>query len=112
MLFARSIRENILLGLSNPKKVAGEDMPCGGPQMQDSELMDLAKKANAHDFISRMTQGYEEEVGERGVQLSGGRWQSLLKLSVKIMVFRMSFACLLLHVPAVHSLFSMWLELS
>ena len=57
VLFARSIRENIVLGLSNPKKVAGELIPFGGPTMSDDKLQDLAKKANAHDFISRMTQG-------------------------------------------------------
>ena len=60
MLFGGSIRENILYG----KLDATED-----------EMIDAAKSANAHDFISELPRGYDTIVGERGVKLSGGQRQ-------------------------------------
>ncbi|XWS62178.1 hypothetical protein CRYUN_Cryun07bG0188800 [Craigia yunnanensis] len=59
-LFATSIYENILYG----KEGASE-----------SEVIEAAKLANAHSFISSLPQGYSTKVGERGVQLSGGQKQ-------------------------------------
>lgn len=59
-LFATSIYENILYG----KEGASE-----------GEVIEAAKLANAHSFISALPQGYSTKVGERGVQLSGGQKQ-------------------------------------
>lgn len=59
-LFATSIYENILYG----KEEASE-----------SEVIEAAKLANAHSFISSLPEGYSTRVGERGVQLSGGQKQ-------------------------------------
>ncbi|XVF52006.1 hypothetical protein PTKIN_Ptkin04bG0230700 [Pterospermum kingtungense] len=59
-LFATSIYENILYG----KEGASE-----------SEVIEAAKLANAHGFISSLPEGYSTKVGERGVQLSGGQKQ-------------------------------------
>jgi len=59
-LFNGTIRENILYG----KLDAGE-----------SEMMDAAKAANCHEFISRLSEGYDSRVGERGVKLSVGEKQ-------------------------------------
>ncbi|KAF3449391.1 hypothetical protein FNV43_RR10119 [Rhamnella rubrinervis] len=59
-LFATSIYENILYG----KEGASE-----------SEVIEAAKLANAHSFISALPEGYKTKVGERGVQLSGGQRQ-------------------------------------
>ncbi|XVF11071.1 hypothetical protein REPUB_Repub07fG0237900 [Reevesia pubescens] len=59
-LFATSIYENILYG----KEGASE-----------SEVIEAAKLANAHSFISSLPEGYSTKVGERGVQLSGGQKQ-------------------------------------
>nr|WP_238651548.1 ABC transporter ATP-binding protein [Paenibacillus piscarius] len=59
-LFSGSVRDNILFG--NPD--AGEE-----------ELVQAAKSANAHDFIMQLPEGYDTEVGERGVKLSGGQKQ-------------------------------------
>ncbi|KAM3397185.1 ABC transporter B family member 2 isoform X1 [Capsicum galapagoense] len=59
-LFATSIYENILYG----KEGASE-----------AEVIDAAKLANAHNFISALPDGYSTQVGERGVQLSGGQKQ-------------------------------------
>ncbi|MCA9355692.1 ABC transporter ATP-binding protein [Candidatus Kaiserbacteria bacterium] len=59
-LFHRSIRENILYG---------------NPNATEAEMLEVAKKAQAHDFISELPDGYETLVGERGVKLSGGQKQ-------------------------------------
>lgn len=59
-LFSGSVRDNILFG--NPG--AGEE-----------EIIAAAKSANAHDFIMQLPEGYDTEVGERGVKLSGGQKQ-------------------------------------
>eukprot|EP01018_Ginkgo_biloba_P034174 Gb_33058 [translate_table: standard] len=61
-LFATSIRENILYG----KESASEE-----------EMVNAAKIANAHSFISGLPSGYDTTVGERGVEMSGGQKQRL-----------------------------------
>lgn len=60
MLFHRSIRENIVYGK---------------PNATDEEVIEVAKKTQAHDFISDLPDGYETLVGERGIKLSGGQKQ-------------------------------------
>jgi ATP-binding cassette, subfamily B, bacterial len=60
LLFHRSIRENIAYGK---------------PPASDEEIVDAAKKANAHEFIETLPKGYDTLVGERGVKLSGGQRQ-------------------------------------
>jgi ATP-binding cassette subfamily B protein len=47
----------------------------GRPDATDEEVEAAARAANAHDFISGLPDGYETEVGERGVRLSGGQKQ-------------------------------------
>lgn len=59
-LFHRSIRDNIAYGK---------------PDATDEEIIEVAKKAQAHDFIKDLPQGYDTLVGERGVKLSGGQKQ-------------------------------------
>ncbi|MFZ1020080.1 MAG: ABC transporter ATP-binding protein [Minisyncoccia bacterium] len=60
ILFHRSIRENIAYGK---------------PGATEIEIFEVAKKAHADEFISRLPQKYETLVGERGVKLSGGERQ-------------------------------------
>ena len=61
-LFNSSIRENILYG----KLDATEE-----------EVIEAAKRANIHDYIMSLENGYDTQIGERGVRLSGGQKQRL-----------------------------------
>lgn len=61
-LFGGSIKENILYGK---------------PDASDEEVYEAAKKANIHDYIMSLENGYDTEIGERGVKLSGGQKQRL-----------------------------------
>jgi ATP-binding cassette subfamily B protein len=60
VLFSTSIAENIAF--------ARQDV-------EEAEVMEAAKMANAHDFITRLPNGYQTEVGDRGACLSGGERQ-------------------------------------
>ena len=62
VLFAGSIRDNIAYGR---------------PEATPEEIIQAAKMANAHDFISEMPHGYDSLVGERGLTLSGGQRQRI-----------------------------------
>lgn len=62
ILFAATIRENITFGR---------------PDANEDEIIQAAKDAQAHEFISAMPEGYDTPVGERGVTLSGGQKQRL-----------------------------------
>ena len=61
-LFQGSIRENIRVGR---------------PDATDEEIVEAAKLAYAHDFIEKLENGYDTEVGERGNRLSGGQRQRI-----------------------------------
>ena len=61
-LFGGSIKENIAYGK---------------PSASMEEIMDAAKKANIHDFIMSLPEGYDTFVGERGTRLSGGQKQRI-----------------------------------
>lgn len=60
MLFAATIRENI----------ASEDI-------SETEIIEAAKVANAHDFIAWLKDGYETWWGDKGIQLCGGQKQCI-----------------------------------
>ena len=61
-LFARTIKDNIAYGI---------------PTVTDYEIVKAAKAANAHEFIMNLPDAYDNEVGERGVTLSGGEKQRI-----------------------------------
>ncbi|MBR2970324.1 MAG: ABC transporter ATP-binding protein [Clostridia bacterium] len=54
-----------------------ENIEYGKPGATKEEIIEAAKKANIHDFIMELPNGYETHVGERGVTLSGGQKQRL-----------------------------------
>jgi ABC-type multidrug transport system fused ATPase/permease subunit len=54
-----------------------ENLRIGRPEATEEELVEAARQANAHEFISRLAAGYDTVIGERGVQLSGGQRQRL-----------------------------------
>lgn len=61
-LFAGSVRDNIMYG---------------SPDKSEAEMILAAKRANIHDYVMGLPDGYETEVGERGVKLSGGQKQRI-----------------------------------
>ena len=49
----------------------------GRPDATDEEVIRAAKAANAHEFIRELADGYDTDIGQRGVKLSGGQKQRL-----------------------------------
>lgn len=54
-----------------------ENLRYGRPEASDADLVAAAKAANAHDFIMALPDGYDTDIGQRGVKLSGGQKQRL-----------------------------------
>ncbi|MBO4325870.1 MAG: ABC transporter ATP-binding protein [Clostridia bacterium] len=61
-LFGGTIRENIMYGRLDAT---------------EEEMIEAAKRANIHDYVMTLKDGYDSEIGERGVKLSGGQKQRL-----------------------------------
>lgn len=61
-LFSGTIRENLMLAR---------------PRISEAEMIHASKSANIHEFITALPEGYDTEIGERGVRLSGGQRQRI-----------------------------------
>ncbi|MGL5745898.1 MAG: ABC transporter ATP-binding protein, partial [Cetobacterium sp.] len=75
-----SLRQSIGIVQQDPFLFTGtirENLVIGKPEATDEEIIDAARKANIHDFIETLPNGYDTEVGERGVKLSGGQKQRI-----------------------------------
>lgn len=70
--FAIVLQEPVLFSTS-----IAENIAYGRPDAGYQDIVEAAKAAHAHDFIVRFAQGYDTEVGERGMQLSAGERQRI-----------------------------------
>jgi ABC-type multidrug transport system fused ATPase/permease subunit len=61
-LFSATVRENIMFG---------------APDLDDAEVVHIARLAQAHEFVNQLPDGYDTVIGERGITLSGGQRQRL-----------------------------------
>ena len=72
--------KEVLLGLNGHPILSGsiyDNIKYGKPNATDEEVLEAAKKANAHEFIAKFPNGYATSVGERGQSLSGGQKQRI-----------------------------------
>src|SRR5579862_2646608 len=70
--FAMVLQETMLLSTTIRENIA-----YGRPDATDDEIVEAARRANAHDFIAALPNGYLTDVGERGMLLSGGERQRI-----------------------------------
>ncbi|HOS17728.1 MAG TPA: ATP-binding cassette domain-containing protein, partial [Clostridia bacterium] len=54
-----------------------ENIAYGNLEASEQEIIDAAKKANIHDYVMTLDEGYDTNVGERGIKLSGGQKQRI-----------------------------------
>ena len=76
----RSLRKNIGIVQQDVYLFSGtvaDNILYGRPGASREEMIEAAKKAGAHDFVSALPKGYDTYIGERGVKLSGGQKQRL-----------------------------------
>ncbi len=74
------LRDQIALVSQDPVLFAGnfaENIKMGKPHATDDEVIEAAKKAYIHDYISSLPEAYETQAGERGLNLSGGQKQRI-----------------------------------
>jgi ATP-binding cassette subfamily B protein len=75
-----SLREQISLVLQEPLLFSGtiaDNIRYGRLEASMDEVVEAARSASAHEFIERLPEGYETELGERGARLSGGERQRI-----------------------------------
>ena len=75
-----SLRRQVAVVLQDSflfNNTVAENLHYGKPEATEDELIAAARAANAHDFIMQLPEGYDTEIGERGVKLSGGQKQRL-----------------------------------
>ncbi|MFS8131335.1 MAG: ABC transporter ATP-binding protein [Candidatus Dojkabacteria bacterium] len=76
----KSLHNNISVVLQDSILFSGtieDNIRYGKEEATLEDVMAAAKKANAHDFITKFEKGYDTQIGERGVKLSGGQKQRI-----------------------------------
>jgi ATP-binding cassette subfamily B protein len=76
----KSLRNNIGIVQQDVYLFTGsvmDNIRYGNPHATDAEIVAAAQNANAHDFIMNLPEGYDTNIGQRGVKLSGGQKQRL-----------------------------------
>lgn len=76
----KTLRKNIGFVLQEPflfSTTIKENIRYGNPEASMEEVIDAAKRAQAHDFIMELPDGYDTMLGERGMGLSGGQKQRI-----------------------------------
>lgn len=76
----KSLRDHIGIVQQDVYLFAGtvlENISYGKPGASREEIIEAAKLANAHDFIMELPNGYDTDIGQRGIKLSGGQKQRL-----------------------------------
>ncbi|MDC7111579.1 ABC transporter ATP-binding protein [Corynebacterium pseudodiphtheriticum] len=77
-LSPEKLRSSVGVVFQEPSLFSGtirENIAYGKPNASDGEIVAVARRANAHDFISEFPDGYDTVIGERGLRLSGGQKQ-------------------------------------
>jgi ATP-binding cassette subfamily B protein len=75
-----SLRSQIGVVFQDPALFSGtirENISYANPAATDKQIIAAAKAANAHEFIEKLENGYDTEIGERGLKLSGGQKQRI-----------------------------------
>lgn len=76
----KSLRSSIGAVFQDPALFSGtihENITYANPDASMDKVIEVAKAANAHEFIMKLPKGYDTEIGERGVKLSGGQKQRI-----------------------------------
>lgn len=75
-----SLRHNVAVVFQEPALFSGtirENIAYGRPDATDEEVEKAARSANAYEFIKKFEDGFDSEIGERGLKLSGGQKQRI-----------------------------------
>lgn len=75
-----SLRRSVGIALQQPQLFTGsvmENLRYGRPDATDDDIVEAARQAQAHDFVSAMPDGYESRIEQGGANLSGGQRQRL-----------------------------------
>jgi len=76
----KELRNSIAMVLQDDYLFSGtikENISYGRPDASEEEVLEMAEKANVHEFVKDMPDGYETKVGQRGIKLSGGQRQRI-----------------------------------
>lgn len=76
----KSLRQNVGIVQQDVFLFTGtfrENIAYGDPEASEDKIIESAKRANIHDYIMSLPEGYDTQIGERGIKLSGGQKQRL-----------------------------------